>query len=86
METLNKEVHEAQKRFDEMYISSTQMTALLNVNRASIFHARQRGVLPEPIIINEGQVYLWERSVVDPILKEWKQSLDFRRGVKNVAA
>jgi predicted DNA-binding transcriptional regulator AlpA len=74
--------NEAQKRFDELYISSTEIASTLGINRASIFHARNRGMLPEPIIVNNSQLYLWERASIMGIIEAWKQSLDFRKNPK----
>ena len=74
--------NEAQKRFDELYISSTEIASTLGINRASIFHARNRCMLPEPIIVNNSQLYLWERKSIMGIIDAWKQSLDFRKNPK----
>lgn len=74
--------NDEQKRFDELYISSTEIASTLGINRASIFHARKRGMLPEPIIVNDSQLYLWERTSIMGIIEAWKQSLDFRKNPK----
>lgn len=69
----------AQTRFDEKYISSAELSKTLGVNRASIFHARQRGMLPDPIVVNESQLYLWERAAISGIVEEWKRAINFRK-------
>jgi predicted DNA-binding transcriptional regulator AlpA len=69
----------AQMRFDEKYVSTAELVKTLGVNRASIFHARQRGMLPDPIVINDGQLYLWERVTIAGIIEEWKRAISFRK-------
>ncbi len=73
----------AQQRFDAQYVSSAEIASTLKVSRTTILSARRRGLLPEPIVVNDGQVYIFERSVVAPYLDAWKRILDVRRG--NVA-
>lgn len=71
----------AQVRFDDMYISSTQIMTELGVSRPAVLHARRRGLLPEPIVVNQTQIYLWERATVAPYLEAWRISLASRRGL-----
>ena len=52
----------------------------MNVTRAALLYARRRGTLPEPIVVNDGQLTMWERSIVEPYLREWKYMLAIRRG------
>lgn len=68
-----------QQVFDRTYITSQQIANELELSRTSIFAARKRGQLPHPIII-DSQTFIWERTKVEPILKAWKNSLQFRKG------
>lgn len=65
----------AQKRFDELYITSSEICKELNVNRCTLLQARQRGLLPDPIAVNDAQIYVWERATVRPFVDSWYQSL-----------
>lgn len=76
MTTLN----EAQKKFDEQYITSSEIMKTLNVTRTSILSARRTKKLPDPIDI-QGKIFIWERDKVTPYLNAWKIILDARRGV-----
>lgn len=70
----------AQRRFDERYISSMEIADRLSVSRPAVLHARTTGKLPEPICVNGGQIYVWERSEVEPFLAAWELSVRMRRG------
>lgn len=70
----------AQQRFDELYITSTEVSQEMGVPRATVLYARRRGLLPDPITINDKQIYLWERATVRPYMEAWKLSLACRRG------
>lgn len=70
----------AQERFDEKYISSREICKDLDVSRATILHARKRGFLPDPITVNNLQIFLWERETLAPYLQSWRLSLASRRG------
>jgi hypothetical protein len=76
MTTLN----EAQKKFDEKYITSSEIMQTLHVTRTSILTARRTKKLPDPIDI-QGKIFIWERDKVTPYLDAWKIILDARRGV-----
>lgn len=73
-------VESAQERFDRLYITSTEISKRLNINRTSILHARKNGKLPAEISVNGDQLYLWERETAEPYLARWEQALGFRRG------
>lgn len=68
-----------QQLFDEQYISTMEMCKELGVNRASITNAIKRKFLPEPIVVSQSQMHLWERPVVRPILDAWKLVLKARK-------
>jgi len=76
MTTLN----EAQKKFNEKYITSSEIMQTLNVTHTSILSARRTKKLPDPIDI-QGKIFIWERDKVTPYLNAWKMVLDARRGI-----
>lgn len=76
-------VHEpstAQQRFNSAYINSSEIAALVGVSRTAILHARQRGLLPDPIVVNDSRIYVWEREAVAPYITAWHNALKLRRG------
>lgn len=70
-----------QQEFDEVYISSGEIRAMLGICRAMIVQAKNRGILPEPITVNGSQLQLWKRKEVMPQVEAWKIQLQARRGV-----
>lgn len=70
----------AQSRFDSTYITSGEICNRLQVAKSSIVHARKRGILPDPVVVSDGQFYLWERTTINPYLDAWEISLNSRRG------
>ena len=70
----------AQEEFDEIYISSSEICAELGVSRATIVRGRERGLLPDPIVLNKGQIQLWKRAEVRPAIDGWKLRLQGMRG------
>jgi predicted DNA-binding transcriptional regulator AlpA len=76
---MTSKINDAQREFDERYISSTEMMASLGVTRTTILLARRTGKLPDPIDI-QGKIFIWERDKVTPYLDAWKIILDARRG------
>ncbi|MBN6046745.1 hypothetical protein JYK13_22620 [Citrobacter sp. ku-bf4] len=73
-------VKTAQQEFDETFITSSEIGKELDVCRATIVNARRRGLLPEPIVVNGAQIYIWKRDIVRPYLDAWKVMLQARRG------
>lgn len=71
----------AQQRFDTMYISSAEICTELSIGRTSVLNARRKLVLPDPVLVNNGLVWLWEREKVRPILDEWKAARQRRQAV-----
>lgn len=69
-----------QSEFDGIYVTSTEIRESLGVDRAAILHARRRGLLPNAIVINNGQILLWKRADIARHLDAWKLSLQARRG------
>lgn len=76
---MTSKVNNAQREFDERYISSTEIMRTMRVTRTTILSARRTGKLPEPIDI-QGKIFIWERGKVKPYLDAWKIVLDVRRG------
>jgi hypothetical protein len=73
----------AQEEFDEKYITSTEICRDLDVTRASLVGARERGALPEPVRINrpngDPHILIWVREDVAPYIERWKADLIGRR-------
>lgn len=69
----------AQEEFDAAYITSSEICKQLHITRATIVMGRKRGLLPDPIVVNGAQIYIWKRDVVTPYLNAWKISLQARR-------
>jgi hypothetical protein len=70
----------AQRAFDERYITAAEICTTLGVSRTAVLGARQRGLLPEPINVNDGMLYIWERATVAPYLDAWTTIIRVRRG------
>lgn len=70
---------DAQREFDERYITTSEIMTRLDVTRTTILAARRSGKLPDPIDI-QGKIFVWERAKVTPYLDAWKVVLDARRG------
>lgn len=76
----NEKQNAAQKRFDELYITSSEIQKTLNVARSQILHARTRGLLPEPVVVQGARAFIWERANIQKYLDAWQITLDARRG------
>jgi len=61
----------AQEIFDRKYINTAELVSIMGVSRVAIWHARERGDLPEAIFI--GKTCLWEREVVAPFVAKWQE-------------
>lgn len=68
-----------QEEFDKLYITSSEIRDSLGVSRTGMFHAIERGDLPDPIVIQrqDGAAYLflWKRAEAEPLIERWRQSL-----------
>lgn len=71
----------AQQVFDETYISASEICRTLDVTRGAVTGAQRRGLLPEPIKLEQGNAYLclWVRSQVQPALSAWALMLGTRK-------
>lgn len=76
---MTSKANDAQREFEERYITSSEIMQNMGVTRTTILFARRTGKLPDPINI-QGQIFIWERSKVQPYLDAWKIVLDVRRG------
>ncbi len=74
----------SQQRFDRLYISGTEICTRLQINRTSLSYARARGYLPDPVEINNNQITLWERNVIEPYLCKWESELSQRKERKQL--
>jgi predicted site-specific integrase-resolvase len=70
----------AQHEFDTTYVTSSEICKELGVSRATLVHARRRGLLPDPVVVNGAQIYIWKRDIVRPFMDAWKIMLASRRG------
>ncbi len=73
----------SQEEFDKTYITSTEIAKSLNVSRASVCNAVGRGLLPDPITLNNGSMTIFVREKVKPFVEAWKTVLDVKRAIKN---
>lgn len=76
---MTSNTNDAQREFDERYITSSEIMKTMGVTRTTILWARRTGKLPDPIDIH-GKIFIWERDKVKPYLDAWKVVLDVRRG------
>lgn len=72
---------QAQKTFDETYISASEICRTLSVTRGAVTSAQRRGLLPQPIKLEQGEAYLclWLRAEVQTALDAWKLMLSSRK-------
>jgi hypothetical protein len=70
----------AQQRFDRVYITSAEICQEVGVNRTTVLSAKKSGLLPDPVLVNDKLVCLWERERVRPFIDAWKIVLHTRRG------
>lgn len=68
-----------QQRFDHLYITSNEICADLGIERSTVMNAKNRGLLPDPIVINS-KLHIWERAVATPFIDAWRINLKARRG------
>lgn len=74
------EAHAAQKEFDSKYITSSEIMTDLGISRTAIYHARERGLLPNTIVVNNGQLCLWLRTDIAVQLEAWRVMTKLRKG------
>lgn len=49
------------------------------MSRTALLYARQRGWLPNAIVVNDGQLYVWERETLKPYIDAWKLIVGTRK-------
>lgn len=69
----------AQQEFDEKYITSSEVCKLLDMSRPVLLHHRKKGKLPNEILLQNGQLVLWERKFIAPYLETLSQARNARR-------
>lgn len=70
----------AQIEFETEYITAPEIAKELDVTRAAVHYARQRGDLPEAISVG-GIVYIWKRDACRSHIDAWKIRTDERKGI-----
>jgi len=69
-----------QQKFNDEYITSSEIIETLEISRAAFLYARVRGKMPEaPIVVNRGRLLIWLRSDVESLIKSWKQEIILRK-------
>ena len=65
---MHSESHISQIKFDRDYITSSEVMQKLGLSRAALFYARRAGRLPDAIVVNSGQLIIWEREKIKPYI------------------
>ncbi len=68
-----------QEEFNNTFITALEISEMLNITRAAVSKAYQKGKLPNPIVVNNSKMLLWNRVDVTPYITRWKENLEFRR-------
>lgn len=71
-----------QDRFNETYITASEVCSIAKVDRASLTNARNAGYLPGAFKVDGIPCYLWERESVMPFLNAWVTVLEVKRNRK----
>lgn len=69
----------AQDRFNQTYITSSEVGRRLGVTRPAIHFRRKAGLLPNAIAVQDSQLFIWERDAIEPYLKKWEEHLQSKR-------
>lgn len=70
----------SQAKFDECYITASEITKHLGISRTGFFYGRLAGKLPDPIVANDGRLYMWERTPeILSKVEEWKSAIVSRK-------
>lgn len=66
--------------FDKQYITAAEITRELGISRAGFLYGRRRGMLPEPIVVSEGRLVMWERTpTLLATIAKWKEAITARK-------
>lgn len=77
---MSKPTHEAQREFDRLYMTSTEILKRLGIARSTLLLARRAGRLPQAIELT-GQTFIWVRKDAEPYVAAW----ELMRSVKAAA-
>lgn len=77
---ISQPVWDAQKRFDETYITSSEICERLGVTRVALHVRKKGGHLPGGIMVNNSHLLIWERSAIEPHIVRWEEHLNKKRG------
>lgn len=72
--------NDLQTVFNKTYITAGEIATEVGVSRPSVHHARQRGMLPDPIMVGDNLVFVWVRDAVAPHIQKWKSAIAKREG------
>lgn len=70
----------AQQEFDATYVTSSEICRRVGVTRAAVIQARQKSLLPPPIMV-ESHLSIWKRSDVEEKIENWIKARNARIGV-----
>lgn len=69
-----------QAEFDNRYITASEITKQLGISRAGLLYGRRHGKLPEPIVVSEGKLLMWERTPeILAMIDAWKEAISSRK-------
>lgn len=68
-----------QTKFNETYITASEICERLQITRPSLLQARRRGQLPDPINVCQQRIFIWERKAIESYLDAWEKILKIRR-------
>jgi predicted DNA-binding transcriptional regulator AlpA len=68
-----------QAEFDAKYITAQEIMQDIGVTRPALKYARDRKLLPPPIVLAKGTLLVWVRTDVSEYLAAWKKVLETRR-------
>lgn len=71
--------HAQQQEFDNIYITGNEICETYNISRSTLYQAKQRNILPPPVIIAGSKTQIWIRSEVTENLERWSFNLKARR-------
>ena len=68
------------KDFQEKYITSSEIMSFLGISRAGFLYGRRSGkIKQQPIVVNDGRLFIWERATVQADVAAWKLEITERK-------
>ncbi|QDB70909.1 hypothetical protein [Pseudomonas virus PBPA162] len=64
-----------QDNFDSTYITSTEVCEKMQVSRVTLHYHRKNGRLPQHATLPGGQITIWRRDEMMPVMEEWSRKL-----------